>query len=701
MDIKGFFTKRSRRIPLGRMVVYALGSVVLALAVVAGVGEASLRSSHNNFEGGGNEAINETVAVSRLRSLLIDARALGPRIQSGDTEALGDFENISRRISAAYEDLHLLDDEEEVNLCMESQHHWTTSELAASGVWSGGPFRATSYKSHVNHALHYADQLSAVVLGELKSNIEKLDRQTHTTEAIFIVVSLLGLAAGVFFALFFRRSIHGPLRRLEEAATQFSMDNLDHNVKIEREDELGAAAEAFNLMARRLLEGRKALMHQAFHDSLTGLPNRALFQDRAEHALTRTKRNTQAIAVLFVDLDDFKHVNDSLGHSAGDELLLQVATRLRAVTRDEDTVARLGGDEFAVLLEDVNKDSRAAVDAAERITEALKEPVEISGHRVVMNASIGIYTSTSGLDTAEELLRRADVAMYVAKSEGRARYKEFEMSMHEAVSERTRLESDLARALDKNELEVYFQPIVAMETEMPIGAEALLRWIHPGLGMIPPDRFIPVAEQTGQIVPIGRMVLRRAAELSVKMRSEYDAPEELKVSVNLSMRQLQHQGFIEELGEIISDTGCDPSNLVLEITESMLVTNVDNTVTTLRKLRAMGVRVAVDDFGTGYSSLAYLKRFPLDILKIDKSFIDGVASSIKEESALARSIITLAQQMNLLTVAEGIEKPEQVTRLRELGCDHGQGFLFSRPIPASKLLEVIEHLATNGTSELV
>lgn len=683
------------------MVVYALGSVVLALAVVAGMGEFALRTSHNAFEGGGNEAIDETIAVSRVRTLLIDARALGPRIAGGDTEALGQFENLSRRLSAAYEDLHLLDDPEEKSLCMDSLQHWTTSEMVASEVWSGDPFRAASYKAHVNHALHYADLLSGVVLDELKTNIALVDRQTHATEFVFVIVSLLGLAAGTFFALFFRRSIRGPLRRLEEAATQFSMDNLDHRVDIDREDELGAAAQAFNLMARRLVEGRKALLHQAFHDSLTGLPNRALFQDRAEHALARSKRNTQATAVLFIDLDDFKHVNDSLGHAAGDELLLQVATRLRSVTRDEDTIARLGGDEFAVLLEDVDIDSRTAADAAERIINSLKEPLEISGHRVVMNTSIGIYTSTSGLDTANELLRRADVAMYAAKAEGRARYKEFEMSMHEAVGERTRLESDLVRALDNDELEVYFQPIVAIGSEMPVGAEALLRWIHPGLGMIPPDRFIPVAEQTGQIVPIGRMVLRRAAELSVKLRSEYKAATELKVSVNLSMRQLQHQTFIEELGQIISETGCDPSALVLEITESMLVTDVEHTVTTLRKLRALGVKIAVDDFGTGYSSLAYLKRFPVDILKIDKSFIDGVASSVVEESALARSIITLAQQMNLQTVAEGIEHPEQVKRLRELGCDLGQGFLFSRPVPEQKLAGVMERLSANPTPQFV
>jgi diguanylate cyclase (GGDEF)-like protein len=682
---------RMKRTPIGRLMVYALGSLFLALLLVGVTGEVALRTAHNRFEGGGNEAIHEIRGVTKVRNLLTDARGLTPLIARDDAGALTRFEGLSRALDSSLESLDL-DLPTEIALASSAKAHWETAELVVSELWLGERFRPNAYRGHIVGAIGEMRSLSNQVLDDLHSDIEIVDAQTHVTEYTFLAVFLLGLTGAFIFSRMFRRATTVPLRRLKEAAAQFGMDNLDYRIEVERDDELGALADAFNTMASRLQQSRQALVHQAFHDSLTGLPNRALFRDRAEHALMRAKRHDDTIAVLFVDLDDFKHVNDSYGHSSGDELILQVADRLRSVMRAEDTIARFGGDEFAVLLEDVDPDSRAAVDSAERILTALEAPISLSEMEISVRASIGIYTCTSSLDDADEALRRADVAMYAAKAEGKSRYREFEMSMHEALSERARLEADLARALAEGELDVHFQPIVSFETDEALGAEALLRWKHPVLGMVPPNRFIPVAEQTGQIVPIGRMVLERAAALAAGFKVRDGMAR--CVMVNLSVRQLQHPRFVEELKEILAASQCDPTRLALEITESMLVTDVDNTVRTLRAIRALGVKIAVDDFGTGYSSLAYLKRFPLDILKIDKTFIDGIAGPATQEAALARSIITLAQHMNLKTVAEGIEHSEQASRLREMGCDCGQGFLFSRPVPEPDLQAAFARLSS-------
>ncbi len=682
---------RMNRTPIGRLMMYALGSLFFALLLVGVVAEVSLRTAHDRFEGGGKEAIAEIRGVSKVRTLLVDARGLTPLIERDDPGALTRFEGLSRALDSALARLDL-DRPTEIAMAASAKGHWETAELVVSELWLGQRFRPSAYRGHIVGAIGEMRSLANDVLDDLHSDIEVVAAQTHATEYTFLAVFLLGLSGAFVFSRMFRRATTVPLRRLQEAAVQFGMDDLDHRIEVERDDELGALADAFNTMASSLQQSRQALMHQAFHDSLTGLPNRALFKDRAEHALMRAKRHGDTIAVLFVDLDDFKHVNDSYGHSSGDELILQVASRLRSVMRAEDTIARFGGDEFAVLLEDVDPDSRAAVGGAERILAALEAPIPLSDMEISVRASIGIYTCTSSLDDADEALRRADVAMYAAKAEGKGRYREFEMSMHEALSERARLEADLARALAGNELDVHFQPIISFETGEALGAEALLRWNHPVLGMVPPDRFIPVAEQTGQIVPIGRVVLERAAALAAGFK-ERDGSVKC-VMVNLSIRQLQHPRFVEELQEVLTASGCDPSRIAIEITESMLVTDVDNTVRTLRAIRSLGVKIAVDDFGTGYSSLAYLKRFPLDILKIDKTFIDGIAGPATQEAALARSIITLAQHMNLTTIAEGIEHSEQASRLREMGCDCGQGFLFSRPVPEPDLQGAFARLSS-------
>ena len=423
------------------------------------------------------------------------------------------------------------------------------------------------------------------------------------------------------------------------------------------------------------------LAHQAFHDPVTKLANRALFSDRVEHALMRASRNIPEIAVMFVDLDDFKTVNDSLGHAAGDEVLRAVGERLKSAVRPTDTVARFGGDEFAVLLDGVTG-SEDAADAAARILRALDIPVEIEGKSVFPRASIGICLVGEELETpaAADLLRNADVAMYMAKRDSKGSYRVFESTMHERVVERLELRSDLQHALVLDQLELHYQPVVRLAGREIIGVEALLRWNHPSRGTIPPNHFIPIAEETGLIIPIGRWVLESACREGVRLQQRSSRPEPLTMSVNLSVRQLQSETIVSDVREALAATGLPPACLVLEITESLMLVDTDFGIQQLHELKSLGIRLAMDDFGTGYSSLSYLSRFPVDILKMDRSFVGS-----GDNEALTSAIIALGDSLSLDVVAEGIELQEQATSLQARGCKIGQGYLFARPMTSGAL----------------
>jgi diguanylate cyclase (GGDEF)-like protein/PAS domain S-box-containing protein len=468
--------------------------------------------------------------------------------------------------------------------------------------------------------------------------------------------------------------------------TSFPVEYVSTPIRQEGEV-VGAVVTFKDITERKVLE--QQLHHQAFYDPLTGLPNRALFMERLQHASTRANRRDSRVTVLFVDLDDFKVINDSLGHIAGDQLLKAVAERVKACLRPEDTAARLGGDEFTILVEDVASVGEG-VQIAERIAEVLQPPFTLDEQQVFTTASIGIVLSGPTHERAENLLRHADLAMYRAKHKGKARYEIFEPSMNHEALRRLRLENEIRGALERGEFRVYYQPVLTLDGGRISGAEALVRWEHPQRGLLLPEEFLPVAEETGLIAQIGEGVLRDACHQMRAWQQRYSTIPPLTVSVNLSPRQL----FSPELvAEILAETEIDPGSLQLEITEGMLMGNgVRSASKTLRSLKELSIQLAVDDFGMGYSSLSYLKLFPVDFLKIDRSFIAGLgqdANGASKDAEIVSAMIELTHALGLEAIAEGVETTEQLTQLRNMRCDLAQGNYFSKPLPSEALSVLI------------
>jgi diguanylate cyclase (GGDEF)-like protein len=427
------------------------------------------------------------------------------------------------------------------------------------------------------------------------------------------------------------------------------------------------------------------LRHQALYDSLTGLPNRVLALDRAEQMLARGRRMQIPVAALYIDIDGFKHVNDTFGHAVGDEFLKIVAGRLETVIRESDTAARLAGDEFLVLLEGSSLDAGPEL-VAERLLDVLREPYDMNdkiGRRFSLTASIGIAHGQRA--TAEEMLADADVALYAAKADGKNRYALFETGMQTAAQDRMTLEMDLTDALESGELFLVYQPTLDLQSGSTIGVEALLRWRHPERGVLQPDVFIPIAEESGLIVAIGRWVLKQACQQGVRWHAQ---GHEIGISVNVSGRQLDRDELIDDVRDALHGAGLEASALTLEITETTLMRDADAAARRLGALKELGVSIAIDDFGTGYSSLAYLRQFPVDALKIDRSFIKGVAGS-EESAALIHTLVRLGKSLNLKTLAEGIENNAQLTALQDQQCDQGQGFLFARPLDVQAIDEFL------------
>jgi diguanylate cyclase (GGDEF)-like protein/PAS domain S-box-containing protein len=483
-------------------------------------------------------------------------------------------------------------------------------------------------------------------------------------------------------------AIECRLRREDDSycPTEVTITNL-----LELPSVKGLVLNTRDISDRKALEEK--LIHQAFHDSLTNLPNRAAFRVSLDHALQLAAE--QQIAVLFLDLDDFKTVNDTLGHEVGDQLLVAVGARVASTLRPGDTVARLGGDEFAVLLRNL-EDERTAIRVAERIGRQLAPPFAIAGKEISIRASIGIAGIVSGQEAAEDLIRNADVAMYIAKSKGKARFVEYEAKLAMAAVQRMELEHELEQALAEKQFVVHYQPVIMLETGAVHSLEALVRWNHPRLGLIYPGDFISVAEDSGHIVELGRWVLQQATRDARRWQVRYPSTPMMQVSVNLSGRQLNRADLINDVMDAIDAAGLDPQSLILELTESVLLGDTEPIAATLQELRSRGVRLALDDFGTGYSSLGHLRDFPVDIIKMDRSFVAGIGSGVAD-GAILRSIIGLAGTLGLLTIGEGIERAEQLAALNAMGCQAGQGFFISKPLDHDGIDSLLASCVQAGT----
>ena len=444
-----------------------------------------------------------------------------------------------------------------------------------------------------------------------------------------------------------------------------------------------------DITERKIAEER--LMHDALHDTLTGLPNRALFLDRLRLAVERAKRRPDyQYAVLFLDLDRFKNVNDSLGHLVGDELLVAVAGMLRAGLRSTDTVARLGGDEFVILLEDL-QDRQNVVRVAEWINEQLQDAFHLTEHQVFITTSIGIVHSSLNYSKPEDVLRDADIAMYSAKAQGRARYEIYDPSMHAQITANLALETELRQALGRGEFVLNFQPIVSLGDNHLTGFEALLRWKHPQRGMLPPSDFLHVAEESGLMIPIDRWVLRSACQYIKEWQEKYPLVPPLAISVNITGKQVIQPDFVEFVQQVLEEVGLSPESLKLEVTENELMENTTSTIQVFNRLRSLGVGIQVDDFGIGYSSLSYLSQFPVNALKIDQSFINQMMSD-SNQLKIVQAIVLLTQRLDVVVVAEGVENEEQLRQLRAMGCEFGQGYYLSKPLDPQRTAQLLEEV---------
>ncbi|KAB2951033.1 EAL domain-containing protein [Heliorestis acidaminivorans] len=525
---------------------------------------------------------------------------------------------------------------------------------------------------------------------------KKLSDLSLTITALIVIVSLI---SAFLLGLVLNRIVTRPLQKVLEAVEKVERGQLA-DVKplpVRSADEIGKLSKGFNEMTialqnnlRKLNEYSQAMLHQAYHDALTELPNRRRFQERLEELLEECKRNNERMAVLFIDLDQFKEINDSLGHSAGDKLLKAVSKRLASKLQSIDLFARIGGDEFTVIIAGTESESDAGIIAL-LIQEELNKPFQVHEHIFNISSSIGISMYPNDGEDIESLLRAADTAMYQAKRSGRNRFQFYSATMHEETRERRYIEKELQQAIEQEGLSLAYQPKSDMECRRIVGIEALVRWNHPELGWISPAKFIPIAEESGLIYPLGQWMLRSAC---AQNKAWQDAGfEPIRMAVNLSPYEFRQENIVEKVQQILQDTELDPQWLEIEITESSLLDHTENTMKTLEQLKSFGIHIAMDDFGTGYSSLAYLNHFPIDTLKIDKTFIDQIASNVKD-AKLVDAIIGIANTMDLIVVAEGVETYEQLKLLEFFGCHQIQGYLFSRPVPADAFEELLNKYKT-------
>lgn len=525
------------------------------------------------------------------------------------------------------------------------------------------------------------DQIDRQVQSSLQKRTLQTQRVVDRSKVVLVASVIPGLLFGLGALRWVRRRISQPVGRLMAAIDSLRAGHTPAEIELPRNDEFGVLGQALTAASRQRISLEEQLRHQAFHDPLTGAANRTLFMERMEHALSRADRRATPLSVLFIDLDDFKAVNDTLGHEAGDLLLLSAAECLKGCVRAEDTVARLGGDEFGVLLEEA--DAAGAAEVAERVMRALRAVRSIDDNEISTAASIGVATRLQDEDV-DALLHRADVAMYAAKSRGDGSWQAYEGDMDMAVDESRTLKTELQRAVRENEFVVHYQPVVDLQTQTTVAVEALVRWQHPERGLLPPIEFLDAAEASGLILYIDKWVLQEACRQVKAWQEECPEMASLIACVNLSARQLEHPGLTDEVAEALRVSGLAPRYLTLEITETVLVRDLEAAARELKHLKELGVQIALDDFGAGYSSLNYLRRFPIDVIKIDRSFISNMGQR-PDQLEVGLALVEFSRRLGLRTVAEGIEEQDQLSRLTSLGCEFGQGYLFAKPLDNEQL----------------
>jgi diguanylate cyclase (GGDEF)-like protein/PAS domain S-box-containing protein len=691
------FTLHRHGLRVAPRIAAGVTAMLLPLVLALAGGRLALDRTRQKYDGAMAEVISEYEPLNRLQDAVPDV-AMAAIDAATDSRRIASYEGrrddidaeLGRIFAAMHADPNDIDVAEPVLSDVSTQWHALRKTLDRV-AYRDAPTSALAatvgtQQQSVREALARAEDESWSTIGSYQ---QKAAAQERNAQRDFLAVAVIAtIAAGAIVALltqFFARR----LRRLRAGIARIAVGDLTSPIALQGDDELASLGAAIDSMAHDLHEAQGTLQHMALHDPLTQLPNRTLLLDRLERAVHRLARSSGVGALLLVDLDEFKTVNDTMGHPAGDALLTTIASRLQGELRDIDTAARIGGDEFAVVVEDLATDDEALA-VAERVRIALAAPFEIDGAELRPSASIGVVTARHGTETASELLRNADLAMYAAKQAGRNRCVVYEPAMHADALERATLERELRSAVHRDELVLHYQPTVDLVDGHVTGVEALIRWGHPDLGLLSPARFVPLAEETGLIVPIGQWVLREAcSQMSEWKQHDPERYGSMRVNINLSARQLERPGVVADVRAALEQSGIDPQCVVLELTESILAAR-EELVDRLRELRALGVRLAVDDFGTGYSSLAYLRQFPLDVLKIDRAFVSGIATR-QTDAALASTIIELGRALELTTVAEGIEDETQYELLRSLGCTMGQGFLMAKPLPPEELVEFVAH----------
>jgi diguanylate cyclase (GGDEF)-like protein len=684
----------NRALSIRRRIAFALATLMLPIMAIGGVAMWAIDSSTARFELAAEEQIADSLAIIRLRDQLITAEWWAMQYANeGQRSAKGRYLALVPEIEGNLDRILDMDAPSELELANQIDDAWAIAGPVGMSAIEARPGSTETAEIYPLEEFHPAmeegigllEDLNEASLRDMGNDVREIEVQR--TQMIFglSIVLLITLVGAVVLSRRLRSVLIIPLKKLEDAARRFGDHDFEHRVDVATRDEFGQVAEAFNAMASRISEGQaesesleKQLRHQALHDSLTGLANRVLFANRVEHAIRSLGRSRTRIGVLFVDVDDFKSVNDSLGHDAGDEVLVDIGQRVQSCVRAGDTVARFGGDEFAILLSDLD-DIHDAQTIADRILEAMTMVFMVGDEEMRVRASVGVAVSQDVGISGDELLRRADLAMYAAKAGGKERALLFEPYMDDDFAGKAKLKRELFASIERNELTALYQPVVDLPAQNIAGAEALVRWNHPTEGLLTPDQFLPIAERSGFIVDIDRWMLKTACAQVASWNGKL--PEGFSISVNVSGESLRQDDLVTHVAATLRETGLPPHQLVLEITEHALVdTGAAHHLADLKKL---GVRLAIDDFGTGYSAINYLRRFPIDILKIDKSFVDNVVH--ERDASLAKAIVGLASALHLTTVAEGIEQQEQAGSLSDFGVGQGQGYLFARPMPAEDL----------------